>query len=81
MLSVEWQPLPMSGVRKVAATVALPLAAYVRALALPAQEPPPPHWPWWLRILAVIGALVFVVIVGRSMRGSGGQGPGANQGS
>jgi len=43
---------------------------------LPAQDAPAPHWPWWLRILAVIGALAFVQIVARAMRrGASGRGP------
>ena len=53
---------------------------YGRALASPQDDAPAPHWPWWLRILAVIGALAFVQIVARSMRkGSGGTPPPSSQ--
>jgi len=56
----------------------LPLLAanlYGSAVALPPDDAPAPHWPWWLRILAVLGALVFVQIVARSMRKSAGGSP------
>lgn len=46
-------------------------------LVLPPQEKPKTHWPWWLRLLALIFVLVFVRTVARSMRGKPG-GPGPN---
>jgi len=48
--------------------------------ALPPPDAPAPHWPWWLRILAVIGALAFIQVVARSMRkGTGRAGPNPDQ--
>jgi hypothetical protein len=45
-------------------------------LRLPQQDAPAPHWPWWLRIIAVVGALLFVQMVARGMRrGSSRSGP------
>jgi len=51
-------------------SVILPLAVAqaASALALPQPDAPVTHWPWWLRILAVIAVLAFVQIVARSMR-------------
>ena len=51
------------------------LAACAQAgtAALPPDDASVPHWPWWLRVLAVIGALVFVQIVARTMRRSAGR--------
>jgi len=43
---------------------------------LPPQDAPVHHWPWWVRILAVIGVLAFVQIVARSLRKGAGR-PGA----
>jgi len=44
---------------------------------LPPEPAPAHHWPLWLRILAVIAVLLFVRLVGGSMRGgAGGRGPG-----
>ena len=47
-------------------------------VTLPPQEKPKTHWPWWLRILAVIGVFVFIRIVAGSVRNnpSGKPGPG-----
>ncbi|HZP22751.1 MAG TPA: hypothetical protein VFB04_04845 [Terriglobales bacterium] len=63
--------------------ILLPLVAaklYGSALALPQDDAPAPHWPWWLRILAVIGALAFIQIVAHSMRkGAGGSPPRSGQ--
>jgi len=65
----------------------IPLTAFVlsaKALAkasatLPPHDAPATHWPWWLRILAVIALLVFVQLVARSMRGgASGRGPGSS---
>jgi len=65
------------------AGIALLLAACYahaeRMATLPQQDAPAPHWPWWLRVLAVIGVLVFVRIVARAMRGAGRPGPGSTQ--
>jgi len=58
----------------------LSAGAWTSAAALPQQEAPAPHWPWWLRIIAVIGALAFVQIVARSMRrGAAGRGSDSSQ--
>jgi hypothetical protein len=38
------------------------------SVTLPPQEKPTTHWPWWLRILAVIGVLLFIRIVAGSVR-------------
>ena len=35
---------------------------------LPPEEKPKTHWPWWLRILAVVGVLVFIRLVAGSVR-------------
>ena len=44
---------------------------------LPPEEKPKTHWPWWLRILAVIGVLVFIRLVAGSVRNNPGKpGPG-----
>jgi len=40
------------------------------------REPAPStHWPWWLRIVAVIAVLLFIRMVSRSIRRGGGGGP------
>lgn len=52
--------------------IAFALAAFAlaeTAATLPPHDAPATHWPWWLRVLAVIAVLVFVRIVARSMRG------------
>jgi hypothetical protein len=47
-------------------------------IRLSLQEAPVRHWPWWLRVIAVLGALVFVVVVARAMRqGANRRGPGS----
>jgi hypothetical protein len=55
-----------------APTVARPFAATMAAVALtytlPPEDKPKTHWPWWLRILAVIFLLVFIRIVAGSVR-------------
>jgi len=65
---------------------AIPLSLFVfsadafakAAITLPPHDAPATHWPWWLRILAVIAVLAFVRIVARSMRGgASGRGPGS----
>jgi hypothetical protein len=49
---------------------------------LPPDNAPKTHWPWWLRIIAVIAALAFVQVVARSLRRSAGQrGPGPTDNS
>ena len=47
-----------------------PTAEFAVALryTLPPEPKPTTHWPWWLRILAVIGVLVFIRIVAGSVR-------------
>ncbi len=37
-------------------------------VTLPLEDKPKTHWPWWLRILAVIGVLVFIRLVAGSVR-------------
>ena len=37
-------------------------------VTLPPEDKPKTHWPWWLRILAVIGVLVFIRLVAGSVR-------------
>ena len=37
-------------------------------VTLPPEDKPKTHWPWWLRILAVIGVLVFIRVVAGSVR-------------
>lgn len=57
-----------------AAYIAQPTAMVVNAVAaaalvtLPPEDKPKTHWPWWLRILAVIGVLVFIRLVAGSVR-------------
>jgi hypothetical protein len=36
-----------------------------------AQQPAVAHWPWWLRILAVLGVIVFIRIAVTFARNSG----------
>jgi hypothetical protein len=38
------------------------------ALTLPPEPKVTSHWPWWLRILAVIFVFVFIRIVAGSVR-------------
>ncbi len=40
------------------------------------QAAPKTHWPWWLRILALVAIFYFIRLVARGMRGGGG-GPGS----
>ena len=42
--------------------------AAVLTYTLPPEPKPTTHWPWWLRILAVIFLLVFIRIVAGSVR-------------
>jgi len=42
-------------------------------VTLPPEEKPKTHWPWWLRILAVIGVIVFIRLIGGSMRNNPGK--------
>jgi hypothetical protein len=46
----------------------LRVTAEAFAHTLPPEPKPTTHWPWWLRILAVIGVLVFIRIVAGSVR-------------
>ena len=50
--------------------VHVPTSASAVALifTLPPEPKPTTHWPWWLRILAVIFLLVFIRIVAGSVR-------------
>jgi hypothetical protein len=43
-------------------------AAVALVYTLPPEPKPTTHWPWWLRILAVIFVLVFIRIVAGSVR-------------
>ena len=60
-------------------------AAYTQAervAVLPPDNAPVAHWPWWLRILAVLAVLAFVQIVARSLRrGTSRRGPGSTDNS
>ncbi len=47
-------------------------------VTLPPQEKITHHWPWWLRLLAVVGVLVFIRFVAGSVR-SKPSGPGPVQ--
>lgn len=42
--------------------------AGMAVVTLPPEDKPKTHWPWWLRILAVIGVLVFIRLVAGSVR-------------
>jgi hypothetical protein len=42
--------------------------AGMTVLTLPPEDKPKTHWPWWLRILAVIGLLVFIRLVAGGVR-------------
>lgn len=44
------------------------MAAIWLAYTLPPEPKPTTHWPWWLRVLAVIFVLVFIRIVAGSVR-------------
>jgi hypothetical protein len=44
------------------------LATTALVYTLPPEPKPTTHWPWWLRILAVIFVLVFIRIVAGSVR-------------
>jgi hypothetical protein len=37
-------------------------------VTLPPEDKPKTHWPWWLRILAVIGVFIFIRVVAGSVR-------------
>ena len=43
-------------------------SAVALIFTLPPEPKPTTHWPWWLRILAVIFLLVFIRIVAGSVR-------------
>ena len=58
------------------ATANRPLVASALTV-LPPEEKPKTHWPWWLRILAVVGVLVFIRLVAGSVRNKPGT-PGPN---
>jgi hypothetical protein len=44
------------------------IAGMALVYTLPPEPKPTTHWPWWLRILAVIFLLVFIRIVAGSVR-------------
>jgi hypothetical protein len=51
-------------------------AAAVLHWTLPPEDKPKTRWPWWLRILAVIGVLVFIRLVAGTVRNKpSGSGP------
>jgi hypothetical protein len=54
--------------RAFARPVPVRMAAVALAYTLPPEDKPKTHWPWWLRILAVIFLLVFIRIVAGSVR-------------
>jgi hypothetical protein len=60
-------------------TSATPIATATHSLlattlaTLPPEEKPKTHWPWWLRILAVVGVLVFIRLVAGSVRNNPGK--------
>ena len=48
------------------------LAAFVVLNGMQAQQAASgPHWPWWLRLLALVGVLVFIRVAVTFARGSG----------
>ncbi len=54
------------------AAVSMPVvraeAAAVLHWTLPPEDKPKTRWPWWLRLLAVIGVLVFIRLVAGAVR-------------
>ena len=59
----------MQSVSSVPATARLAnKVAGMAVVTLPPEDKPKTHWPWWLRILAVIGVLVFIRLVAGSVR-------------
>ncbi|MGA2687324.1 MAG: hypothetical protein ABSE85_04555 [Candidatus Korobacteraceae bacterium] len=57
-----------------AAMVILPihLAALVILTGMQAQHAAPAHhWPWWLRLLALLGLLLFIRVAVTFARGTG----------
>jgi peptidoglycan/LPS O-acetylase OafA/YrhL len=69
-----WNPANASAravMQSVSSVQAARLANKVAGMAvvtLPPEDKPKTHWPWWLRILAVIGVLVFIRLVAGSVR-------------
>jgi hypothetical protein len=61
-------PREIAGTRTFAVSSPVRTAAVVLAYTLPPEDKPKTHWPWWLRVLAVIFVLVFIRIVAGSMR-------------
>jgi hypothetical protein len=48
------------------------LAALAVLKGIQAQQPASmPHWPWWLRLIALLGVLVFIRVVVTFVRGTG----------
>jgi hypothetical protein len=47
----------------------LQLAVFVNGMQ--ARQPAVAHWPWWLRILAVVGVIIFIRIAVTFARNSG----------
>ena len=57
-----------------AAMVSPPIhfAAFVVLNGMQAQQPASAHhWPWWLRLLALVGVFVFIRVVVTFVRGTG----------
>jgi hypothetical protein len=49
------------------------LAVFVVLNGMQAQQPASaPHWPWWLRLLALVGVIVFIRLVVTFVRRTGG---------
>jgi len=46
-------------------------AGTIACLNLPPSGPPAPHWPWWLRLLALVGVFIFIRVVAGLVRNSG----------
>ena len=70
----------MSALTKTAATLLFLLGVGVLTASAgvpgPEQAAMTPHWPWWLRIVAVLAVLIFVRTVARAVRrGPGEPGP------
>ncbi|HUI82630.1 MAG TPA: hypothetical protein VL240_00305 [Candidatus Binatia bacterium] len=47
------------------------IALFTVNAAAAGQDPPMPHWPWWLRVIAVIAVLFFVRLVVQGVRRAG----------
>ena len=70
-----WNPANASARAVMQSVSSVPAAARLAnkvagmaVVTLPPEDKPKTHWPWWLRILAVIGVLVFIRLVAGSVR-------------